>query len=252
MDLLLRDRVALVTGGNRGLGKTICDMLAAEGAKVAVCDLEDASATARQIAERHGVAAMAVKCDVTNEAEVAAAFERAARELGPVDLLVNNAAVAPLKGKSVAEIGEAEFAKTFQVNVTGTFLCSRELVRRLRAGGRKGRIVNISSQAALRGSESGKLAYDSSKGAIISFTIALARELAAEGIAVNCVLPGLMRTEMLAPFYDADPARFNKRSPMGRIGTTEEIAAVAVFLCSERAGYMTGASVDVSGGLAMH
>ncbi len=252
MDLFLKDKVALVTGGNRGLGKTLCTMLAAEGAKVAVCDLEDATATAAEIAAKHGVPTLAVKCDVTSESDVAAAFGRVGAELGPVELLVNNAAIAPLKGKSVVDIGEGEFARTFQVNVTGTFLCSRELVRRLRAAGRGGRIVNISSQAALRGSESGKLAYDSSKGAIISFTIALARELAPQGIAVNCVLPGLMRTEMLAPFIDADPERFNKRSPMGRIGTTQEIAAVAVFLCSERAGYMTGASVDVSGGLAMH
>jgi 3-oxoacyl-[acyl-carrier protein] reductase len=114
------------------------------------------------------------------------------------------------------------------------------------------KIVNISSQAAFRGSESGKLAYDASKGAIVTFTIALAREMAPHGINVNSVAPGLMRTELMAPLIDKDPEKFNRRVPLKRIGKTEEIGAVAVFLCSERASYMTGATVDVSGGLAMH
>jgi 3-oxoacyl-[acyl-carrier protein] reductase len=136
--------------------------------------------------------------------------------------------------------------------MVGTFLASREMVRRLIAGQRHGKIVNISSQAAFRGSQSGKTAYDSSKAGIVGFTISLALEMAKHGINVNCVAPGLMRTEMIAAAVDADPERFNKRSPLGRIGTTEEIAGVVVFLCSQRASYMTGATVDVSGGLAMH
>jgi 3-oxoacyl-[acyl-carrier protein] reductase len=192
-----------------------------------------------------------VKCDVTSEADVSAMYDQIEKALGPVDALVNNAAIAP-SGGPMTEITEEAWSRMFQVNMGGTFLCSRELIRRLLKAGRTGKIVNISSQAAFRGSESGKLAYDASKGAVVSFTIALAREMAPHGINVNSVAPGLMRTELMAPLIDADPEKFNRRVPLKRIGKTEEIGAVVVFLCSERASYMTGATVDVSGGLAMH
>jgi 3-oxoacyl-[acyl-carrier protein] reductase len=251
MDLKLKDKVVLVTGGGRGLGRTICQLFAAEGARVAACDLEKPQAVAEQLARTYGVQALAVQADVTSEAAVSAMFDNVEKTLGPVDALVNNAAIAP-NGGPMTKITEQEWSRTFQVNMGGTFLCSRELVRRLLAAKRTGRIVSISSQAAFRGSESGKLAYDASKGAIVSFTIALAREMAPHGINVNCVAPGLMRTELMAALIDADPEKFNRRVPLQRVGKTEEIGSVVVFLCSERAGYMTGATVDVSGGLAMH
>lgn len=251
MDLELKNKVVLVTGASRGLGKTIAQMLAAEGAKVAICDLLDGSAVAEELAKTYGVKAMAVKADVTSETDVAAMYDQIEKVLGPVDALVNNAAIAP-NGGPMTEIQFKDWNKIFMVNVGGTFLCSRELVRRLLATKRHGKIVSISSQAAFRGSQSGKLAYDSSKGAIVSFTIALARELAGQGINVNCVAPGLMRTEMIAAAVDADPEKFNSRVPMRRLGMPEEIGAAVVFLCSARASYMTGATVDVSAGLAMH
>jgi 3-oxoacyl-[acyl-carrier protein] reductase len=125
------------------------------------------------------------------------------------------------------------------------------MIRRLLALGRKGRIVNVSSQAAFRGSESGKSAYDASKGAIVAFTVSLAREMARKGIAVNAVAPGLMYTEMLAPYVDAAPEKFNSRLPIGRLGRPEEVADVVAFLASDRASFMTGATVDVSGGMLM-
>lgn len=253
MDLGLTDKVVLVTGGSRGLGKTICRMLAEEDARVAVnyrSRREEAEAVARGIQEESGRRAAAVYGDVSREADVIAMFDEAERQLGPVDALVNNAAVCPVG--ATAEVPVDDFSRTLQVNMTGTFLASRELVRRLLAASRHGQIVNISSQAAFRGSQSGKTAYDASKAGIIGFTVSLARELAPRGINVNCVAPGLMYTEMVAEAIDADPERFNRRVPLGRIGRTEEIAAVVVFLCSHRASYMTGATVDVSGGLAMH
>jgi len=251
VDLKLKDKVALVTGGARGLGKTICQLFAAEGAKVAICDLQESQALAEELSRTCGVQALAVKADITSEADVAAMFDRIEKTLGPVDALVNNAAIVFDAGP-MTSITEKEWSRIFQVNVEGTFLCSRELIRRLLAAKRTGKIVSISSQAAFRGSQSGKLAYDASKGAIVTFTIALAREMAPHGINVNCVAPGLMRTEMLAAQIDANPERFNSRVPLHRMGKTEEIGSVAVFLCSEQAGYMTGATVDVSGGLAMH
>jgi 3-oxoacyl-[acyl-carrier protein] reductase len=253
MDLGLKDKVVLVTGGYRGLGKAVCRMLAEEGARVGINHRhspDQAEALVQEIRDHCGGRAVAVAGDVTSEADVTAMFDRVERELGPIDALVNNAAFCPVA--PTVDLSVQDYNYTLQVNMTGTFACSRELVRRLLATGRHGQIVNISSQAAFRGSQSGKTAYDSSKMGIVGFTISLALEVAKHGINVNCVAPGLMYTEMVAEAIDADPERFNKRVPLGRIGRTEEIANVVVFLCSHRAGYMTGATVDVSGGLAMH
>ena len=253
MDLKLKDKVVLVTGGYRGLGKSICLLLAEDGAKVGINhrrNPEEAQALVQEIQERFGTKAATIVGDVSKEDDVATMFDQAESELGPVDALVNNAAFCPVG--ATADLSVDDFNYTLQVNMTGTFICSREMIRRLLAAGRHGKIVNVSSQAAFRGSESGKTPYDASKLGIIGFTISLAREMAKHGINVNCVAPGLMYTEMLAEAIDADPERYNKRVPLGRIGKTEEIAGMVVFLCSDRASYMTGATVDVSGGLAMH
>ena len=253
MDLGLKGKVVLVTGGYRGLGKSICWMLAEEGAKVGINHRrspDEAAQLVREMKHQFGSDAAEIVGDVAKEAEVETMFDQTEQRLGPVDALVNNAAFCPTA--PTAELSVDDFNHTLGVNMSGTFLCSREMVRRLLAQDRHGKIVNISSQAAFRGSESGKTAYDASKMGIIGFTISLGRELAKHGINVNCVAPGLMYTEMLADVIDADPERYNRRVPLGRIGQTEEIAAMVVFLCSRRASYMTGATVDVSGGLAMH
>ena len=253
MDLHLKGKAALVTGASHGLGKAIALGLAAEGAKVAVNyhrNPEKAEDAVREIREKHGVEAIAVLADIAVEADVLRMFDEAEAMLGPLDVLVNNAAVAP--ACPTADTPVETWERAFGINMTGTFLCCREMVRRLRAAKRTGRIVNISSQAAFRGSQSGKTAYDASKGAIISFTISLAREMALHGIAVNCVAPGLMYTEMLKELIDANREKFESRVPVHRVGSVDEVASVVVFVASERASYMTGATVDVSGGLAMH
>jgi 3-oxoacyl-[acyl-carrier protein] reductase len=249
--LNLKGKAALVTGGSGGLGRAIALSLAAEGARVGVNyrqSADKAEAVVGEIAKAGG-AAVAVRADIQSEAQIADMFDQVEKALGPVEILVNNAAYCPVI--PTVDITQEEWVHAFQVNMTGTFLCSREMIRRLLALGRKGRIVNISSQAAFRGSESGKSAYDASKGAIVAFTVSLAREMARKGIAVNCVAPGLMYTEMLAPLVDADPERFRSRVPMGRLGLPEEVANVVTFLASDRAGFMTGATVDVSGGMLM-
>ena len=253
MELHLKDKVVLVTGASHGLGKTIALMLAEEGAKVGVNYRrrpQKAEAVVREIADRFGAPAATIHGDVAKEDDVIRMFDQLDEKLGPADALVNNAAFCPVG--PTAELSLDDFNYTLQVNMSGTFMASREMVRRLLAAERHGKIVNISSQAAFRGSRSGKTAYDASKMGIIGFTISLAREMAEHNINVNCVAPGLMYTEMLAPAIDADPEAFNSRVPLGRIGKTAEIAGVVVFLCSDRASYMTGATVDVSGGLAMH
>ena len=141
---------------------------------------------------------------------------------------------------------------TVGVNMTGMFLCSREFVKRLLGRHRGGRVVNISSQAAFRGSTTGHAPYDASKGGMVSFTVSLAREVAQKNIMVNCVAPGLMHTEIMDKALRANMDKYINRIPIRRIGKTEEIARVAVFLAGRGSDYMTGATVDVSGGLAMH
>jgi 3-oxoacyl-[acyl-carrier protein] reductase len=253
MDLHLKDKVVLVTGAASGLGKSIALLLAEEGAKVAVnyrSKKETADKLVAEIRANYKTDAVAVYADIASESDVKKMFDETEAAIGNVDVVVNNAAYCA--NPQCSDLTLDEFKKCVDINLQGTFLVSREAVRRLRSRRSGGNIVNISSQAALRGSQSGKTAYDMTKAGILGFTRSLALETAKDGILVNAVLPGLMYTEIIAPAIDADPERFNKRSPLGRIGRTEEIAQVAVFLCSDRASYMTGTTVDVSGGLAMH
>lgn len=252
MDLHLRDKVALVTGASHGLGKAIAWEFAAEGARVAVNFRRDparAEAVVRHIEANFGVEALAVQADVAREPEVEEMFRRVVERFGRVDVLVNNAAICPTC--PVKDMTAAVWMETLQVNLTGTFLASRAMVRHLVDSGRPGRIVNISSQAAFRGSTTGHAPYDASKGGIVSFTVALAREVAHYGICVNAVAPGMMFTEMTAQVLSENPEKYKARIPLGRVAETSEVAKVVVFLASDAASYMTGATVDVSGGMLM-
>lgn len=252
MDLHLSDKVSLVTGGAIGLGKTIALRLAAEGARVVVNDyarLQEAKALVEEIRKAHDVDALALRADVSSEAEVQAMFRTILDRFGRLDVLVNNAALCPTC--DVKDLSAADWTRTVEVNLTGTFLCSREMVRQLIAAGRPGRIINVSSQAAFRGSTTGHAPYDASKGGVVSLTVSMAREVARYGIAVNAVAPGMMLTEMTAKTLEANREKYLARIPLGRIGNTSEIADVILFLASDRASYMTGATVDVSGGMLM-
>jgi len=252
MDLNLRDKVALVTGGSRGLGKAICLSLAAEGAKVAVNyrrTADKAQAVVDEIKNEYRLEAVAVGGDVSQEADVLSIFRQVEEKFSQIDILINNAAVCPTC--PVKDMSEQMWTETIEVNLTGTFLTSRQFVKRLLEAGRGGRIVNIVSQAAFRGSTTGHAPYDASKGGIVSFTIALAREVAKQGIAVNAVAPGIILTKMVAKVLKTNKEKYLNRIPLHRIAEPKEVADVVTFLASERAGYMTGATVDISGGMLM-
>jgi 3-oxoacyl-[acyl-carrier protein] reductase len=252
VDLNLKDKVALVTGGSRGLGRGICLALAAEGGKVAVNytrNAEMAAEVVRELQEKHGAGAVAVQGDVANSADVARMVSAAEERLGPLDILVNNAGVCPIS--FIKDMPEEMWRATIDTNLTGTFLMSQDVVRRWLAAGRRGRIVNIVSQAAFNGAATGKSHYAASKAGVVMLTVSLAHEVARAGIAVNAVAPGMMLTEMTAETLRLGAKKYEDRIPLGRIGEIEEIANMVVFLASQRASYMTGATVDVSGGMLM-
>jgi 3-oxoacyl-[acyl-carrier protein] reductase len=252
MELRLTDKIALVTGGSHGLGTAICQSLAAEGATVGVNyrqSREKAEAVVTQLKNEYHTDAFPVPGDMAQEKDIVAMFDILEKEYSKIDILVNNAAFCP--SGPITGYTRDEWEYTFRVNVTGVFVACRELVKRLLAAKRKGRIVNIVSQAAFRGSTSGHLPYDSSKGAIVSMTIALAREVAKHGIGVNAVAPGMVRTEMVAGIWRKNKEKYLARIPLQRIAEPGEIADVVTFLASEVSSYMTGATVDVSGGMMM-
>jgi 3-oxoacyl-[acyl-carrier protein] reductase len=259
MDLNLKDKVALVTGGSRGLGRAICLGLAAEGAKVAInyyrdlnrgIDLVDeATELAKQIKFQHATDALPVPGDVAKATDIQQMFKLTETAFGPIDVLVNNAGVWPTA--YVKDMTEQQWNSTQQINLTGPFLTCREAVRRWLAGGRPGRIVNITSQAAFHGSTSGHAHYAASKAGLVTFSISLAREVAPHGIHVNCVAPGMMRTEMARDALDQGEQRYMERIPLRRIAEADEVANVVAFLASDRASYITGATIDVTGGMLM-
>ena len=253
MDLHLKNQVVLVTGGSTGLGCAISTMLAAEGAKVAinyVVNPEVAQTLAKEVTETYGVETQAVYADVSREEDVFAMFDEIEKTLGPMDALVNNAAY--VAQPACVDLPLSDFQKCVEVNLQGMFLCSREILRRLLARGAKGRIVNVASQAAVRGSMHGKTAYDMTKAGMCGFTRSLAYDVGKHGINVNAILPGFMYTDIIAKEIDANQEETNRRSLLHRIAHVDEVAQVAVFLCSDRASYMIGASVDVTGGMALH
>ncbi len=245
-------RTVLVTGASRGIGAATAIACARHGWDVAVnCtrDVAAATAVAAQVQAR-GRRAIVVPADVADERAVLAMFARIDAELGPLAGLVNNAGVVDVKAR-VDEVSVERLQRMFAINVFGSFVCAREAIRRMstKHGGLGGAIVNVSSVAAKLGGPGWYVDYAASKGAIDTFTVGLAREVAVEGIRVNAVRPGIIDTDIHASGGQPDRANASAALiPMQRAGTADEVAAAIVWLLSDEARYTTGAILDVSGG----
>ncbi|GGF28501.1 glucose-1-dehydrogenase [Aliidongia dinghuensis] len=245
-------RTLIVTGASRGIGAAVARLAARDGWRVAVNFARDAAAANAVVAaiRAAGGTAEAIQGDVAREADILALFVEAERRLGPLGGLVNNAGITGGFARVEALTAEA-LSAVLALNVAGAVLCAREAVRRLstRHGGPGGAIVNISSLAARTGGSGEWVHYAATKGAVDTFTIGLAREVAAEGVRVNAVAPGLIETDLHAANGAPDrPQRMAAGIPMQRAGTPDEVAAGVVWLLSPAASYTTGTILEIGGG----
>lgn len=238
------NKVVFVTGAAQGMGLAIVRRFAAEGASVVAADI-NAEAAARAVADL-GDRGLAVACNVADSASVAEAFQAVESRFGRVDVVVNSAGIGSMD--SFVDTPDDAWARVLGVNLTGTFLCSREGARLMQKCGAKGAIINVSSTAAMSGE--GPAHYCASKAAVMGLTRSAARELAPSGIRVNTIVPGPTNTPMMAGIPDEWTQAMIRAIPLGRMGEPEEIAGVAVFLASDDAGFVTGQNIAVNGGMA--
>ncbi|MDA8485095.1 SDR family oxidoreductase [Pseudomonas resinovorans] len=242
----------LITGASRGIGAATARLAAQRGYALGINyrqQRDAAEALVREI-EDAGGRALALCADVGDEAQVLAMFEQLDQAFGRLDVLVNNAGMLERQMR-LEDMDVARFERVMRANVTGSFLCAREAIKRMstRHGGQGGAIVNLSSIAARIGAPNEYIDYAAAKGAVDSMTLGLAKELASEGIRVNAVRPGVIRTEIHASGGEPDRVqRVSQSVPMGRGGETEEVANAILWLASEEASYTSGAFLDVAGG----
>ena len=249
---LMMEKIILITGGGRGIGAACALLAAQQGYKVCINYKTDGDAASQVVAdiENSGGTALAIQADVSDEADVERMFALVDKRWGRLDALINNAGILSRQMR-VDQMDAARINRIMATNVTGSFLCAREAVRRMstKHGGFGGNIVNISSRAAVLGSAGEYVDYAASKAAVEALTIGLSKEVADEGIRVNCVRPGLIHTDMHAS--GGEPDRINRLQsfvPMKRGGEPIEVAKAALWLLSNEASYTTGTFIDVSGG----
>jgi len=243
----LAGKTALVTGAARGIGLAIASRLSADGARVAMLDLEREAAEAA--AKKVGGGAIAIVADVTRTAEVDAAVKRVVETWGRLDILVNNAGIT---GRSfpIWELSDEDWARVIAVDLTSVFLCCRAAVKVMLGQG-AGRIINIASIAGKEGNPT-LVPYSTAKAGVIGLTKALAKEVATRGIFVNSVAPAVIGTEMLKQMEQSTVDLLISKIPMGRVGKPEEVAALVAWLASDECSFSTGAVYDLSGGRATY
>jgi len=245
----LRDKIALVTGSGRGIGRSIAIALAREGASVVVNDIDAQSAeqTASEI-KATGQYAAAIEADISDGGEVNEMIETIIKTFKKIDILVNNAGI--FSSVSLDRMTEDEWDKVMKINLKGVFMCSQAVMKFMKRQ-RSGKIVNIASLAGKVGGIFAGANYAASKAGVICLTKSLAKQLAPHGINVNAVAPGVIETEMTESWPKEVRESFLKQIPLGRFGKPEEVAETVVFLVSNSAGYITGATIDINGGILM-
>ena len=246
--MLLKDRVALVTGGSQGIGRACALVLAEAGADVAVCgrNLEKLNAVVQEL-QATGRRSLALVVDVIDPVQVKTAFGECVKQFGKLDILVNNAGVT--KDTLLLRMKLEEWETVINTNLRGAFLCTQEAVK-LMVRQRYGRIINISSVVGQTGN-AGQTNYVASKAGIEGFTRSVAQEVASRNVTVNAIAPGFIATAMTDVLGDAIKSKLLERIPMGRMGTDREIACGVRFLASDEAGYITGQVLHINGGLYM-
>ena len=245
--MILQNKVAVVTGGSRGIGKAIAEKFAAEGASVAILYSSN-SASADAVVEEirnAGGTAKTYQCHVENSDEVGKTIDEVVNDLGKIDILVNNAGIT--RDKLLMMMKEEDFDDVISVNLKGAYNTMRKVCPML-ARQRWGRVINLSSIAGINGN-AGQVNYSASKAGLIGMTKSAAREFAGRGITVNAIAPGFVETDMTEKF--ASDENVMKRIPVGRMGRPDEIASLALFLASDAAAYITGEVIRIDGGLAI-
>lgn len=244
MDLGLYGKVAVISGGGGGLGAAMARLFAAEGMRVVVVDRAVDAAGA--VARAAGETAVAMACDVTEAAAVGALFPRVREQLGRLDILINCAGI--LHTQRIHELTAAHWRQLLDINLVGTFLCAQAAIPLMERGGC---IVNIGSMAGQTGGFQAGADYAASKAGVICLTKSLAAYAGPLGIRVNCLNPGTIDTPMNAGWDEEAYERLRDRTPLGRLGESDEVAGAALFLCSRLASFVHGAHLDVNGGLHM-
>lgn len=248
-DYNLEGQVAIITGSARGIGFAISKELAGAGAQVVIADIrpEAAEQAAAELRGR-GAKAIAETVDVSSGSSVRAMVDRVVAKLGRIDILINNAGICPYT--HFEEVTEEEWDRVLGINLKGIFLCSQAVLPAMKERGR-GKIVNIASMAGRTGGKASSVHYASSKAGVMGITRSMALHLGKYGVQVTAISPGVIETEMTASWSEEMKSSFLKQCPAGRLGTVEDIAKVALFLCSGAADYLTGVVLDVTGGLVM-
>ncbi len=246
--MLLKDRVAIVTGGSQGIGRAISLKLSAEGARVGIADVSEEAGckTAEEIREAGGEAIF-IKVDVTSPEDTDRMVKETMDSLGALHILVNNAGIT--RDRLLLRMTDEDWQRVLDVNLKGAFNCIRSSIRVL-AKNRYGRIVNIASIVGMTGNP-GQANYAASKGGLIALTKTVAREFASRGVTCNAVAPGFIDTAMTRAMPDKAREELTGRIPLQRLGTPEDVAEGVLFLASDRAGYITGEVLNINGGMSM-
>jgi 3-oxoacyl-[acyl-carrier protein] reductase len=250
MQISLKDRIAVVTGGSRGIGRAIAMTLAASGATVVVNYQRNAAAADETVAAITAAdgAAISIQADVSVSADVERLFKTVIDQYGTVDILVNNAGIT--RDTLLLRMKEDDFDTVIDTNLRGVYLCTKAALRPMTRA-RSGRIINITSVVGLIGN-AGQSNYAAAKAGIIGFTRAVAREMASRGITVNAVAPGYIETELTAGLGEQVRAAILEAIPLGRLGTPQDVANLVCFLASDAAAYITGQTLTVDGGMVMN